>query len=140
MKGKLLENLTLAVGVITILAAVFLMYIDTEMVAAPKINLLFSIGFIFYIAYSFILSRNLNEEISGLEKHVSNLKEEVSRLNSTIGEKNNQISAQQNEIGTLKVAVDKAEKQKATVSKELKEAQKRVAELEAQLPEAQQES
>ena len=111
MKGKTLENIVLALGLLVIASAVFLMYIDTDGVVAESVNLIFSIGFIIYIAYSYILSNNLNSEIRGLEINVQNLKEEVGRQKSTIATRDKTIAKQKHELHDLteKVTATEAE-------------------------------
>ena len=80
MKGKKLEMLVLVVAFIILVGALYLMYIGTvenDIEAMSLVNRLFSLGFLVYIAYSYILSTNLNKEIMSLESHVDNLKQEV---------------------------------------------------------------
>ena len=101
MKGKTLENIVLGLGILVIGAALFLMYVDTNGVAAKSINIIFSTGFIIYIAYSYILSNNLNNEIRGLEKHVQNLKEEVGRQKETIAKRDSSIANLHAEVSNL---------------------------------------
>jgi peptidoglycan hydrolase CwlO-like protein len=98
MKGKTLENIVLGTGVVAIATASFLMFYDKAGIAAKSVNIIFSTGFIIYIIYSYILSRNLNGEIYDLKKHVNNLKEEVQRLNQTLGERNQTIASQKTEL------------------------------------------
>ncbi len=111
MKGKTLENIVLALGLLVIASAVFLMYIDTNGIAAQSVNLIFSIGFIIYIAYSYILSNNLNSEIRGLEVNVQNLKEEVIRQEGIVATRDKTVAKQKHELKDLteKVASTEAE-------------------------------
>jgi peptidoglycan hydrolase CwlO-like protein len=131
MKGKTLENIVLAVGLLVIGAALFLMYIDRDGVAARSINIIFSIGFIIYIAYSYILSNNLNGEISALTKHVNNLKEEVGRQKATIAKRDAHIAEQQTQITTLNQAHESLKIELENKEQALEKAYKHIAELEA---------
>lgn len=109
MRGKTLENIVLAVGLLVILAAIFLMFIDTKGVASRGINIIFSIGFIFYIGYSYILSQNLNTEIRELQKHVNNLKEEVVRKQEDITRLTQTVASQKTELDDLSNTLAQAE-------------------------------
>lgn len=128
MKGKTLENLVLGAGVLVIGAASFLMFYDKAGVAAKSVNLIFSVGFIIYIIYSYILSQNLNGIIYDLKKHVKNLKEEVQRLNDTLGQRNATIASQKVEIAEQAKSVANL---KAEVSEKAEALQTITAELEA---------
>ncbi len=133
MKGKVLENIVLGLGLLVIGAAVFLMYVDTEGVAARSVNIIFSLGFIIYILYSFILSQNLNKEINGLNKIVHNLKEEVGRLTATVAKRDATILEKNQNITTLTQDLEQANAALSKSSEELKKAVLKISELESQL-------
>lgn len=130
MKGKVLENIVLAVGLLVIGSAVFLMFIDTDGKVAQRINLIFSIGFIFYIAYSYLLSRNLNSEIRDLETHVNNLKEEVSRKRETIAEKDTEIGRLQSALTEKEATLETQKSELAKTQKQLESVQQKLKALE----------
>lgn len=105
MKGKNLEILVLVVAFVILLGAMFLMFIgdgsENNVKAISLVNRLFSLGFLVYIAYSYILSTNLNKEIMSLESHVDNLKQEVGRKRKTITKQTNEIKTKDVEISSL---------------------------------------
>lgn len=121
MKGKQLEILVLVVAFGILATAMFFMFVggtENDIKAISLVNRLFSVGFLVYIAYSYLLSNNLNKEILGLEKNVNNLKEEVARkrkkidgLESTVKEKDSEITGLNGEKATLKKDVDSLKKQ-----------------------------
>lgn len=129
MKGKTLENIVLGLGVLVIGAAVFLMYIDTGGLKASSVNFIFSIGFIIYIAYSYILSNNLNNEIRELEKHVHNLKEEVGRQKETIAKRDKSISDLRVEIAELNKNLTETQAELSAKTEALLGAQKEILDL-----------
>lgn len=130
MKGKKLEILVLVVAFIILATAMFFMFIggtDNDIKAISMVNRLFSVGFLVYIAYSYLLSNNLNKEIAELEKNVDNLKSEVVRkrkkiedLTKTVSEKDSEISALTNDKSTLEKDVESLKKQLTKAKSEIK--------------------
>ena len=131
MKGKTLENLVLVVGLIVIGTAVFFMYFAPQMLAARLINVIFSLGFIIYIAYSYILSNNLNTEIRDLEKHVNNLKEEVGRQKATIAKRDASIVEKEGQLADLSTQLEELQVSLINANQELSDAKNRITELES---------
>ncbi len=137
MKGKKLEMLVLVVAFIILIAALFLMYKgytgseENNLQAMNLVNRLFSLGFLVYIAYSYLLSTNLNKEIVTLESHVDNLKQEVSRKRETINKQGQEIKSKEIEISglnntnqKLETDVNATKKQLAAAEAKLKQALK----------------
>jgi len=132
MKGKKLEMLVLVVAFIILVAALYLMYIgavENNIKAMSLVNRLFSLGFLVYIAYSYLLSTNLNKEIVSLESHVDNLKQEVARNRKTIDKQGKDIKSKEIEITglnstnqKLEADVNATKKQLATAEAKLKKA------------------
>ena len=129
MKGKLLENIVLAVGLLIIATASFLMFFDETGQAAQRINLIFASGFIVYIIYSYLLSQNLNGEIYNLKKHVANLKEEVARLTQTVANRDATITRKKQEISTLSEDLARTQSALETKENELLKAKAEIASL-----------
>jgi len=129
MKGKTLENIVLGLGVLVIGAAIFLMYIDSSGIAAKKVNFIFSAGFIIYIAYSYILSNNLNGEISALGKHVNNLKEEVGRQKATIANRDQSITQLNVDVNDLTAKLTETQTELASKTEALDLATAELTEL-----------
>ena len=134
MKGKLLENIVLAVGLLIIATASFLMFFDKTGEAAQRINLIFASGFIVYIIYSYLLSQNLNGEIYELKKHVSNLKEEVARLTKTVSDRDTTIANQKQEINALTTDLKHTQAALETKENEIIKAHAEIASLHEKLP------
>lgn len=130
MGTKLIENIVLVVGLLIVGAAVFLMFFDEKGQVAQSVNIIFSVGFIVYIIYSHMLSRNLNREISDLNVNISNLKEEVVRLESTVKKRDEKIKGLKADLKSLEAKLDDAQNTISDKEKELAAAQKRIAELE----------
>lgn len=130
MKGKKLEILVLVVAFAILATAMFFMFVggtENDIKAISMVNRLFSVGFLVYIAYSYLLSNNLNKEIADLEKNVDNLKNEVARkrkkiedLTKTVSEKDSEISALTNDKSTLEKDVESLKKQLAKAKSEIK--------------------
>ena len=139
MKGKKLEILVLVVAFVILATAMFFMFVggtENDIKAISMVNRLFSVGFLVYIAYSYLLSNNLNKENTELEKNVNNLKDEVSRmrkkndeLTTSISQKDSEISTLSSEKSTLEKDVDSLKKQ---LSKAKAEVKKLTAEVEAE--------
>ena len=130
MKGKKLEILVFVVAFIILATAMFFMFIggtDNDIKAISMVNRLFSVGFLVYIAYSYLLSNNLNKEIVELEKNVDNLKSEVARkrkkiegLTATVAQKDTEISTLSSQKSTLEKDVDSLKKQLTKAKSEIK--------------------
>ncbi len=135
MKGKLLENIVLAIGLLVIGAAVFLMFFAETPEIAKSVNIIFATGFIIYIMYNHIMARNLNGEIYDLKKHVSNLKEEIGRLESTLQKRNQTIGEQKETINSQQLQLEEAAQRISEAETKLKDTLAKVAELEARLQE-----
>ena len=139
MKGKKLEILVLVIAFVILATAMFFMFVggtENDIKAISMVNRLFSVGFLVYIAYSYLLSNNLNKEITELEKNINNLKDEVSRmrkkndeLTTSISQKDSEISTLSGEKSTLEKDVDSLKKQ---LSKAKAEVKKLTAEVEAE--------
>ena len=139
MKGKKLEILVLVVAFVILATAMFFMFVggtENDIKAISMVNRLFSVVFLAYIAYSYLLSNNLNKENTELEKNVNNLKDEVSRmrkkndeLTTSISQKDSEISTLSSEKSTLEKDVDSLKKQ---LSKAKAEVKKLTAEVEAE--------
>jgi len=139
MKGKKLEILVLVIAFVILATAMFFMFVggtENDIKAMSMVNRLFSVGFLVYIAYSYLLSNNLNKEITELEKNINNLKDEVSRmrkkndeLTTSISQKDSEISTLSGEKSTLEKDVDSLKKQ---LSKAKAEVKKLTAEVEAE--------
>ncbi len=136
MKGKLLENIVLTIGLLVIGAAVFLMFFAKTPEIAKSVNIIFATGFIIYIMYNHIMARNLNGEIYDLKKHVSNLKEEIGRLESTLQKRNQTIGEQKQTIANQDQQLEEAAENIRKAETNLKDTIAKVAALEARLQEA----
>lgn len=130
MGTKLIENIVLVVGLLIVGAAVFLMFFDEKGQVAQSVNIIFSIGFVIYIMYSYMLSRNLNREITDLNVNISNLKEEVARLENTVKNRDEKIKGLKADLKSVEAKLDDAQNTISSKEKELATAQKRIAELE----------
>lgn len=108
MKGKLLENIVLSIGLLVIAAAVFLMFFAQTPELVKSVNMIFATGFIIYIIYNHIMARNLNGEIYELQKHVANLKEEIGRLEDTLRERNTTIADHEKTIASHEQTIAEA--------------------------------
>lgn len=137
MKGKKLEILVLVIAFVILATAMFFMFVggtENDIKAISMVNRLFSVGFLVYIAYSYLLSNNLNKEITELEKNVNNLKDEVSRmrkkndeLTTSISQKDSEISTLSSEKSTLEKDVDSLKKQLTKAKAEVKKLTEEVA-------------
>ena len=137
MKGKKLEILVLVVAFVILATAMFFMFVggtENDIKAISMVNRLFSVGFLVYIAYSYLLSNNLNKEITELEKNINNLKDEVSRmrkkndeLTTSISQKDSEISTLSSEKSTLEKDVDSLKKQLTKAKAEVKKLTEEVA-------------
>ena len=138
MKGKKLEILVLVVAFAILATAMFFMFVggtENDIKAISMVNRLFSVGFLVYIAYSYLLSNNLNTEISELEKNVDNLKSEVARkrkkiedLTTTVSEKEGEISTLVSDKTTLEKDVDSLKKQLSKAKSEIKKLEESASE------------
>ncbi|MCT4622524.1 MAG: hypothetical protein N4A46_02790 [Schleiferiaceae bacterium] len=129
MKGKKLEILVLVVAFLILAAAMYMMYVGTvenNIEAMSLVNRLFSVGFLVYIAYSYILSNNLNKEIVELEKNIDNLKNEVAR-------KRKKLKAAEKEVTEKTAEIEKLTADNAGLSKDLANAKKQVTKLKGDL-------
>ena len=132
MKGKKLEIVVLIVAFLILSGALFLMFYGRggttadEMRTVVLVNRLFSLGFLVYIGYSYLLSTNLNNEIADLNKHVGNLKQEAGRLNKKIDQQNKEISGQKSEISTLESEIKSVKSDKETLIKQLAKANREI--------------
>jgi septal ring factor EnvC (AmiA/AmiB activator) len=137
MKGKKLEILVLVIAFVILATAMFFMFVggtENDIKAISMVNRLFSVGFLVYIAYSYLLSNNLNKEITELEKNINNLKDEVSRmrkkndeLTTSISQKDSEISTLSSEKSTLEKDVDSLKKQLTKAKAEVKKLTEEVA-------------
>ena len=133
MKGKLLENIVLTVGLLVVGAAVFLMFFAQTPELAKSVNMIFATGFIIYIIYNHIMARNLNGEIYELQKHVNNLKDEVGRLQETIKNRDATISDQKRTIASQEQSLEDERKKLAAAEKNLKKAKDEIKSLNEQI-------
>lgn len=133
MKGKLLENIVLSIGLLVIAAAVFLMFFAETPELVKSVNMIFATGFIIYIIYNHIMARNLNGQIYELQKHVDNLKDEVGRLESTLSERNATIADQKNTITSQEKTIADVQTQLEATEKKLVAASEDVKRLTEQL-------
>lgn len=132
MRGKRLEMIVLAVAFGLLLTAGYFMFLYTGSGEAVKkivlVNRIFSLGFIVYIAYSYILSSNLNNVIRELNKNIGNLKDEVARQKKTIKDKEEIITEKEGEIKVLNEEkeglVSEAKKLKSQLTKAKNELKK----------------
>lgn len=122
MKKSSLETIVLILGIGIIGFALFMYLVGTgEEGSAFYTNIVFSFGFLIYIVYSMMATKNLNKEIQGLTKHVKSLKD-------TILEKNNSIEKLQNkevelieQNGALNKALADSQDSLASLHKKVKE-------------------
>ena len=133
MKGKLLENIVLTVGLLVVGAAVFLMFFAQTPELAKSVNMIFATGFIIYIIYNHIMARNLNGEIYELQKHVDNLKDEVGRLQETIKNRDATIADQKRTIASVEQSLEDERKKLAAAEKNLKKAKDEIKSLNEQI-------
>ena len=133
MKGKRLEIIVLIVAFVILAGALFLMFYGRgggdEIKTIVLVNRLFSLGFLVYIAYSYLLSTNLNNEITSLNNHIDNLKKEVVRQNKKIDDQQNQIKTRDQQISGLEQERDEINSKNESLSKELTKIKKELNDL-----------
>ncbi len=135
MKGKKLEILVLVVAFLILATAMFFMFVggtENDIKAISMVNRLFSVGFLVYIAYSYLLSNNLNKEIAELEKNVDNLKNEVARKRTKIEDLTKTIAEKDSEITTLTNGKSTLEKEVESLKNQLTKAKAEVEKLAAE--------
>jgi septal ring factor EnvC (AmiA/AmiB activator) len=139
MKGKLLENIVLSIGLLVIAAAVFLMFFAETPQLVKSVNMIFATGFIIYIIYNHIMARNLNGQIYDLQKHVDNLKDEIGRLkgtlnkrDATIADQKKTIASQEQKIADIHAKLEAAEKKLGAANEEVKRLTQELAKEEKQ--------
>ena len=134
MKGKKLEIVVLVISFAILAIALFLMFkgrgTPDEVKTVMLVNRLFSLGFLVYIAYSYLLSTNLNNEILNLNQHVDNLKQETARLNKTINKQKTEIADQQSRISDLESENKTVSDEKDALIKQLAKANQQLEKLE----------
>lgn len=133
MKGKLLENIVLTIGLLVVGAAVFLMFFAQTPELAKSINMIFASGFVIYIIYNHIMARNLNGEIYELQKHVNNLKDEIGRLEETVKNRDATIADQKRTIAGLEQSLEDQRKKLDSAEKNLKNAKDEIKSLNEQI-------
>jgi len=92
MKRKTLETTVLALGLVIIGIALFLMFaVDKTYKSLFITNITFAVGFLIYIIYTIMSTNSLNLEIRGLQNHVSTLKDTIKKKDQEISEKDSRI-------------------------------------------------
>lgn len=92
MKRKTLETTVLALGLVIIGVALFLMFaVDKTYKSLFITNITFAIGFLIYIIYTIMSTNSLNLEIRSLQKHVATLKDTIKKKDHELTEKSNRI-------------------------------------------------
>ena len=135
MKGKKLEIIVLVVAFVILAAAMFMMYqgtVQNNIKAMSLVNQLFSVGFLVYIGYSYLLSNNLNKLIVELEKNVENLKNEVARKRTKLKKSEEDLVAKTTEANELSSAKAQLEKDLALAKKQLTKAKSDMKKLTAE--------
>ena len=136
MKGKKLEILVLVVAFVILATAMFFMFVggtENDIKAISMVNRLFSVGFLVYIAYSYLLSNNLNKDIAELEKNVDNLKNEVARKRTKIEDLTKAVAEKDTELNKLSVEKSTLEKDVDSLKKQLTKAKGEVKKLAAEV-------
>jgi len=136
MKGKKLEILVLVVAFVILATAMFFMFVggtENDIKAISMVNRLFSVGFLVYIAYSYLLSNNLNKDIAELEKNVDNLKNEVARKRTKIEDLTKTVAEKDTELNKLSVEKSTLEKDVDSLKKQLTKAKGEVKKLAAEV-------
>ena len=122
MKTKNIETLVLAIGLVVIGLAIFMMFSQSDELQMNRwANLIFAVGFLCYILYSILSTNNLNQEIRQLNNHISSLKDEIKRQNATIAEKDGKITQLQSENKKLNEEIQQLTKENRSLQKELSE-------------------
>lgn len=119
MKKSSLETIVLILGIGIIGFALFMYLVDNNPETAFYTNMVFAFGFLIYIVYSMMVTKNLNNEIRGLNKHVKSLKE-------TVQEKNKAIEG-------LEAKVSELSQQNSNLNKSLNESQETISTLQSKI-------
>lgn len=136
MKKSSIETIVLILGIGIIGFALFMYLVDNNPETAFYTNMVFAFGFLIYIVYSMMVTKNLNNEIRGLNNHVNSLKEtvleknkaiedlegKVRELNQQNSSLNKSLSESQETIGSLKSKIKELEDLQASSEEPEKEA------------------
>lgn len=122
MKKSSLETIVLILGIGIIGFALFMYLIaDPSKDSGFYTNIVFAFGFLIYIVYSMMVTKNQNNEIRGLNKHVKALKE-------TILEKNKAIEG-------LETKITELSQQNTNLNKSLSDSQQTISSLQGKIKE-----
>ncbi len=113
MKKSTLEMLVLGIGVLVILAGVYLLFISSDKSSPFMANIVFSIGFLFYVIYTAMTTSSLQNNIREKEAIISNLQDEVKRktievesLNSEVNQLKTDLKARNNELEEARKSIE----------------------------------
>jgi len=121
--------IVLTIGVLVIAGGVYLLFISSDNASPFMANIVFSIGFLFYVIYTAMTTSSLQNTIREQEVVIGNLKEEVKRKTT----ENNGLSA---DIAKLKNDLQSAISKLEATEKEHAESKAMVADLEGQMAKA----
>lgn len=111
MKNNRLEMIALVAGAIAIVFSIILLFVDNSPI---NYTYIISAGFLLYIYYSWVSTRNDHQQIQDLETHVDNLKQEIARQKKTISSLKSEV---ENLNGELNQAHKTIKDLEGTVSK-----------------------
>ena len=113
MEKSTLEMLVLGIGVLVILAGVYLLFISSDKSSPFMANIVFSVGFLFYVIYTAMTTSSLQNNIREKEAIISNLQDEVKRktvevesLNSEVSQLNSDLKSRNNELEAANKNID----------------------------------
>lgn len=129
MKKSTLEMLVLGIGVLVILAGVYLLFISSDKSSPFMANIVFSVGFLFYVIYTAMTTSSLQNNIREKEAIISNLQDEVKRktvevnsLTSEVSQLNADLKARNNEL-------EEAQTKMNSLDKTIKSLEEKIVEL-----------
>jgi peptidoglycan hydrolase CwlO-like protein len=119
MDKKKMETLVLIVGVLVVGAAltVYFLFGDNPQKAVIS-NIIFAIGFLFYIAYNTITTSGLQKEIKDLKSNIEGLKSELENRRVEIGELQKNLQEKENALNSKTQEAEQLESDLRALQKE----------------------
>jgi septal ring factor EnvC (AmiA/AmiB activator) len=122
MNRKQLETVVLIVGVLVIAIALFLIFAGKENPAnVYYTNIVFAVGFLFYIAYSTMTTSGLQKDIKALNGQIESLKGELSKSREDLKQCQSERDELEADNNKLKADKEALESSLSQIEQELEE-------------------
>lgn len=117
-----METLVLVVGTLVVAAALVMYFLlgDNPQRAIYS-NIIFALGFLFYIAYNTISTSGLQKDIKDLKAHIDSLKDELEKKRLEIGDLQKKLQESQDQLAQKAAEANRLEQDLVALQKEFDE-------------------